>query len=660
MGRRRLRYHSVERVVSEIKELIDKYSIEAVYFAEDMFLSDKKRSFELTDSFIQNGLHRKIVWMAQVSPNAVDDELLSRMKQAGCVHVEYGFESGSQRMLESMNKKTNVERNKSISFMTKRNGLRFQGNFIVGYPGETEEDFKKTISFIKQARPNNVSLNLFMPLPGTEIYNKLKKENKLLPEWDDLGNPEAPFINYADMPLGRFEELYFKAKLKVILPMNLYYFLRANFRHPLRVIYVISTQFKSVLSRAGKAFMALRKINRGQKIEPNVLFIAYHSISSPLMRSQGLSYIENLSKKKAARYSILTFETPDSLKDFNGFSAGIKEMFDWKHLFYHRRPRVLAKAWDIFCGIFSAAFIIKKNKINIIHARGLIPAVIAFFPAKILGVKFFFDTRGHLADKYVGGSLLSGDGLLYKFMRWSEDFLVKGCDYFTVETVRHSEIIRSAKGGIADKMGVVPCCVDTDRFNYRLCQRKPGAAFRLIYLGKTGTWYLIDEMLDFFNILSLDFVNAEFIFTTQDEPEHIYCAAARKNIDRCRISVINPCDEEVPILLTGSDAGIFFINSYKRYNSSPVKFGEYLASGLPVVINAGIGDTEDITKKEKVGVVVNNFSKECYQAAVEELRGLLGEKEDLRFRCRAAAEKYLSLEEGAREYLRIYRKLSEK
>ena len=116
------------------------------------------------------------------------------------MHVEYGFESGSQRVLDLMNKTANVKRNKEVALLTRRSALRFQGNFIVGYPGESEEDFKKTVSFIKDTRPNNVSLNIFMPLPGTEIYKKLKESGNLLVNWDDIGNPETPCINYADMP----------------------------------------------------------------------------------------------------------------------------------------------------------------------------------------------------------------------------------------------------------------------------------------------------------------------------------------------------------------------------------------------------------------------------------------------------------------------------
>jgi radical SAM superfamily enzyme YgiQ (UPF0313 family) len=262
MGRRKVRFHSPQRVVSEIEELIAQYRVEAVYFAEDMFLSSKKRALEMVDLFLERGIHKKIVWMAQLSTSVVDEMLLARMKEAGCVHVEYGFESGSQRILNLMNKRASVETNRNAALLTKKSGLRFQGNFIAGFPGETEDDFKRSVDFMRAVRPNNIALNIFMPLPGTQIHHQLKEEGKLLHNWDDLGNSEAPFVNYAAMPPKVFEKLYFRTKLRVVLPLNLYYFLKDNIFHPLRLFYVIFTQFKSVIKRMFKAVSALRNIKR--------------------------------------------------------------------------------------------------------------------------------------------------------------------------------------------------------------------------------------------------------------------------------------------------------------------------------------------------------------------------------------------------------------
>jgi len=260
MGRNKLRFHSPERVLAEVQELISTYHVEAIYFAEDMFLSNENRAKELLNLFIDNGINKKIIWMAQLSTKIVSMELLSLMKKAGCVHIEYGFESGSQRVLDLMNKRVTVEQNAKAARLTRKLGIRFQGNFIVGYPGETESDFKDTIAFIKRVKPSHTSVNMFMPLPGTHIYNKLKEEKRLFPGWDDIGNQDAPQLNYADMPPSRFEELYLKARLTVILPLNMWHFFVSNFSHPVRFIYIVFSQSSGLLIKVLRATKKLIKL----------------------------------------------------------------------------------------------------------------------------------------------------------------------------------------------------------------------------------------------------------------------------------------------------------------------------------------------------------------------------------------------------------------
>lgn len=658
IGQRTVRYHSPQRVVSEAEELINKYSVEAIYFAEDMFLSNRKRALEMMNMFIERGINKKIAWIAQINPNATDRELLASMKKAGCVHVEYGFESGSQRILDLMNKKTNVGRNKAVAALTKKSGLRFQGNFIVGYPGEKEADFKETMAFIKETRPNNVSLNIFMPLPGTQIYKQLKAEGGLLSNWDDIGNPEAPQINYADMPPTHFEKLYFNAKLRVVLPLNLFHFIKDNITHPVRLFYVAVTQFKSVITRAFKAVNELHRIKAKDSKEVKVLFIAYHPASYPIMESQGFAYMRGLSKE-GVRYSLLTFETKESMDDSQKRISEIGMPVKWRHLFFHRRPRFLASCFNIICGILATAFIVKKDKVKIIHSRGLIAALIAFLPSKLIGAKFFFDTRGLLADKYVGGGLLSSQSLTYRLMRIGEDYLLKKSNYFTVETNKHAQMIKSSGNGIYQKMDVIPCCVDMHKFNYvsRTDMFDKKDQFRLVYAGKVGTWYLVDEIFGFFKTMSESIPRSNLTFLTESNPASIYSGARKNQVSESKIDIKKAQASEVPELLAAANAGIFFINPYKRYNSSPIKFGEYLACGLPVIVNSGIGDCDEIILKERVGVIINNFSAYDYKAAIKDLNCLLAEGDILRKRCRIAAEKYFSLEMGVFKYRQVYQRL---
>jgi radical SAM superfamily enzyme YgiQ (UPF0313 family) len=107
-----------------------------------------------------------------------------------------------------------------------------------------------------------VGFNMFMPLPGTQSYDQLKREGKLLPEWKDVGDQEASQVNYADMPVGMFEKLYLEARLKVILPINLKNFIKDNIRHPLRLFRVGLTQFSGVLIKTARTAKKLNSLKR--------------------------------------------------------------------------------------------------------------------------------------------------------------------------------------------------------------------------------------------------------------------------------------------------------------------------------------------------------------------------------------------------------------
>lgn len=262
VGGGKVRFHSPEKVIFEISELIKNYKIEAVFFAEDMFLANKKRAIRIFDLMKENNIHKKIVWMAQISTNVVDEDYLRLMKSAGCVHVDFGFESGSQRMLELMNKKSDVNKNLEAAKTARKVGIGFEGYFIAGFPGERVEDFEATIEFIKKVKPSHTSLNIFMPLPGTFICKKLKSENKEMIPWDSFGDPDAPQINYADMSEDTFKYLYDRARLKVILPLNLYFYIKDNLKNPVRLLYGISTQFRGVLIKAVRSYIRLRNIKK--------------------------------------------------------------------------------------------------------------------------------------------------------------------------------------------------------------------------------------------------------------------------------------------------------------------------------------------------------------------------------------------------------------
>ena len=215
-------------------------------------------------------------------------------------------------------------------------------------------------------------------------------------------------------------------------------------------------------------------------------------------------------------------------------------------------------------------------------------------------------------------------------------------------------------------MEVIPCCVDTAKFN---SENSSGEDIReslglkdkfvLMYPGKLGSFYFIDEMVGFFHQMIKMIPDAVFFVVTHDDPAVITDKLKAFNIPKDKVVIKTHVSfDEMPHYMRASDAGIFLINPYKKIGSSPIKMGEFLASGVPVIINPGIGDTEKLVRDNKVGVVVKGFNDSDYSEAIEELLRLKREGSSLKQRCRQTAEEYLSKEMAVAKYARIYEAFS--
>jgi glycosyltransferase involved in cell wall biosynthesis/uncharacterized Fe-S cluster-containing radical SAM superfamily protein len=178
LWKNKLRFHSPERVLEELRQLSDQYKLEAVFFEDDLFIADKERVKKICLGLINSGYHRKIIWAVQLKSNLIgsgDMDLLKLMKEAGCVQVEFGFESGSERFLKIIKNNTaTVSQNQEALDIAKKAGLRVFGNFIFGFEGETRIDMEKTKEFILK---NYRSLDYFQayiatPYPGTFFWQQ--------------------------------------------------------------------------------------------------------------------------------------------------------------------------------------------------------------------------------------------------------------------------------------------------------------------------------------------------------------------------------------------------------------------------------------------------------------------------------------------------------
>ena len=378
-------------------------------------------------------------------------------------------------------------------------------------------------------------------------------------------------------------------------------------------------------------------------------------LSEPLLYSQVLSYLKILSQKGISM-RILSFEKDRLLtKEEENFmkkdlkNAGIR----WTFLRYHKRLQFLSKPYDIIKGLFFVFYISLKENMDVIHARGTFCALLGIIPCLFLRKKMIFDMRGLMAEEYLDAGLWKKNSLNYKFINKLEEYFIKRAAEVIVITNKANDLL--AKRGRLKNVTVIPTCVDLGRFSlkkdYLLNNR-----FVLIYTGSLGTWYMISEMIDFYRELAGFYRDSAFFVLSQTEKTWIERYIPPKLKDRVIIDSVKP--EKVPYIMASANAGIFFIKPcFSKTFSNPTKFGEYLACGLPVVINKGIGDTEEIVKENRIGAVVENFNVQEYRKAIVEIRRLLEEGHALRDRCRNTAEKYFSLKEGAEKYHNIYTRM---
>jgi len=176
---KKFRARTPGNIVKEIKILKLKYEIKEFQIWDDNFTLDKQRANKFCEILIKENLNLKWWCPNGVRLETLDKELLVKMKEAGCYAMAFGIESGSEKIQKDMKKNIDFNQLREIVSFAHKIGMRTQGFFIIGYPTETREDILKTISLAKSLPLDRASIFLFQPLPGSEIYEQLKKDRKI-------------------------------------------------------------------------------------------------------------------------------------------------------------------------------------------------------------------------------------------------------------------------------------------------------------------------------------------------------------------------------------------------------------------------------------------------------------------------------------------------
>jgi radical SAM superfamily enzyme YgiQ (UPF0313 family) len=191
----RVRYRSPQSIMTEINECVTRFGIKEFLFHGDTFTINKKWLLELCDLIIASG--HKIRWGCNSRVDTIDDERAQKMKQAGCWVVAFGVETGSQLIMDYMQKGQKVEKAEQAVAICKRNGLRVHTFLVIGTPLETRETLEETRRFVRKLDPDFFDFNISYPLPGTTLYDIVNKEGLWEQQPDKTGYANAAVRTFA-------------------------------------------------------------------------------------------------------------------------------------------------------------------------------------------------------------------------------------------------------------------------------------------------------------------------------------------------------------------------------------------------------------------------------------------------------------------------------
>jgi anaerobic magnesium-protoporphyrin IX monomethyl ester cyclase len=251
-----VRAYSPERVFAIIQHLKTNYGVRHILFVDDLFLASKPRTKKLCELINESGI--KITWSCTARVDTVKPDILSLMKKAGCWEISFGLESGSDKILKSMDKAADIARSEQAVEWTAAAGIRTKGLFILGYPGETKETIQITKDFIRKIPMTIMNLTKFTPYPGSPIYRDLYGTNIRDDHWQKMNG-----MNFLWAPEGMTVEDLDHHYQDVLLsfyrrPRMIWYYVKLTVRYPAHLARLSSFLLNFVVAKV-RSFLSGRK-----------------------------------------------------------------------------------------------------------------------------------------------------------------------------------------------------------------------------------------------------------------------------------------------------------------------------------------------------------------------------------------------------------------
>jgi glycosyltransferase involved in cell wall biosynthesis len=367
---------------------------------------------------------------------------------------------------------------------------------------------------------------------------------------------------------------------------------------------------------------------------PRVLFVTYNGLLDPLGPSQILPYVEGLNQWW--RMGVLSYERWHRLqntKDVRSLEERLAAQgILWRRLLYHRRPSLPATTYDIVRGLVAMRRLVRPGITALVHARGYVPAVMASLDAR--RCPFLFDIRGLQAEEYVDGGVWREGGFKHRLLKLAEEWVFRGASGAVVLTRSIEPHVRSRFGDASRRvpLSVIPSCVDLDRFRLDPVARLEWRArfgfaehdVVFIYSGSLGTWYLSDEMAQFVARFRDETRRAVRLLWLANNDLHLARTASRRAgllEQECIVGSVET--NQIASALNAGDIALALIKPcFSKNSSSPTKYAEGLACGMPLVVSRDVGDSAELERAEAAVALIDPRDPEQQRQASRSLVAL--------------------------------------
>jgi glycosyltransferase involved in cell wall biosynthesis len=308
-----------------------------------------------------------------------------------------------------------------------------------------------------------------------------------------------------------------------------------------------------------------------------------------------------------------------------------------------------------FKNVYSASKnFIKEENIKFVHCRSYMPAIIAWLLKKSgKKIDFLFDTRGFWFDEKADVGDWKTNGLPYRMAKIMEKTLYENAAAIVMLSRKSVELINNGllfKGSHKLKnVHFIPTCTNLERFSPKY--NKLNIPIKIGYIGTAIGWYNFEKTAELLKLIKKE-VDYELVIYNGGQHEFIIATLSKYGINKKDYILKKINFNEIPEKIRELDLSVFFIHPFFSKNASAAtKFGELMASGVPILTNKDVGDHEYFIKHYRTGKILekNKLNSYNYSAIIDSLT-----TKEIPVNCRKLAEEVFSLENGLNNYRKIY------